>query len=116
MKRNDRMIDNGLNKLEVVQKRSRVREFFKDDLLEIIESAQNQVRQEMNKWSKKYLKHVKFETFYTLPNSYNYRGETTYISGKINKYGNIINLHITRDFAPKQPYGGLVEIIEPIFE
>lgn len=116
MNKNDRMIKKGLNKLESVQQRSRVREFFKDDLLEIIESAQNRAQQEMIKWSKKYLKHVKFEAFYTLPNSYKYRGETTYISGKINKYGNIVKLHITRDFAPKRAYGGLVEVIKPIFE
>lgn len=110
------MIKKGLMQLENAQKRSRSRKFTKNDLMEIIESAQKQVLNEMTKWSKKYLKYVKFHMYHTLPNSYNSRGNTTYIVGKINKYGNIQELYISRNTAPKKPYGGLVEAIIPIFE
>ncbi len=116
MTKNSRMIKKGLIQLENAQKRSRSREFTKNDLMEIIESAQKQVQNEMEKWSKKYLKSVKFNMFYTLPNSYKYHGDTTYIVGKINKYGNIQELYISRNTAPKRPYGGLIESIVPIFE
>lgn len=106
MTKNKKMIENAKMQLQEVQKKARARLLTENDITEIIETAINKLQNdEEAKKYKKYLNGITFENIENLPNNYKYSAEYTKIYGKINKYGNIEKIKISRSNCGKRSFG-----------
>jgi hypothetical protein len=103
-------------RLNQVQARCSARTMDLEDVKAFVEELQKaRERALADKVERKYLKRIEGVKKYAVPNSYDWRAETTCIEGYITKYGRI-KIEVYRTNAPKIPYGGTVRKIQAIFE
>ncbi len=104
------------NQLKEVQRGCSARTMDLQDVKNFIQTLERE-RETILKMpvEKKYLKKIYGYKEYAVPISYNYKTETTGISGYITKYGRIV-INVYRGQASKIPYGGIREKITAVYE
>lgn len=104
-KREVKIIEKANEELQTVQRNCNARLFNLKDIEETVREAKRAFNR-LDPIERKYLIRLVAINEYTIPVSYKYPAKTSQIVATINRYGTLQEIHVSRERADKEPYGG----------